>query len=98
MVHGISEEAYEAGDGLVSGLADGVSVLWSDIRTASPVIPAAALANVIQRTSQLVSGAVDVGLYGAERQVERGGDLLVRSAVHVPQHDAGSVLGPEGGD
>jgi hypothetical protein len=31
MVHGISEGAYELDHGLVSGCADGVSGLWSDM-------------------------------------------------------------------
>ena len=45
--------------------------------------------------AQLVAGAVDVGLHGAEREVQDVGDLLVGPALDVPQQDAGAVLGPE---
>src|SRR3954468_8523423 len=55
-------------------------------------------ASVLQRTAQLVPGAVDVGLDGPEWQVERGGDLLVGAPLHMPEHDAGSVLGTQAGD
>jgi len=48
--------------------------------------------------AQLVPGAVDIGLYGAERQVQRRSDLLVGPPLDVPQHDAGSVLGAQAGD
>ena len=56
------------------------------------------IAQMVQLFTQLVPGAVDVRLYGSKRQVEGGGDLLVRSPLDVPQHNAGSVLGPEARD
>src|SRR5918999_3227448 len=48
---------------------------------------------VRQRVPKLVSRSVDVGLDGAQRQVEDLGDLLVGPALHVPQENAGAVLG-----
>src|SRR4029078_1536259 len=50
---------------------------------------------MLQRPAQLMAGAGDVRLDGAERQVHGGGDLLVRPPLHMPQHYAGSVLGSE---
>src|SRR5205085_1171299 len=48
---------------------------------------------VLQCASQLVPGAMDVGLYCAERQVEGGCDLFVRTPLDVTQQYAGSILG-----
>src|SRR5438067_1922920 len=42
----------------------------------------------IQCLTKLMPGAVDIGLDGSERQVERGGDFFVRPAFDVPQHYA----------
>src|SRR6185437_9706080 len=53
---------------------------------------------VRQRVAEGVSGAMDVGLHGAQRQVERGGDLLVRTPLHVPQQDARAVFRAEPGN
>src|SRR5829696_5972773 len=53
---------------------------------------------MLQRPAKLVPGAVDVGLDGAEGEIEGGGDLLVRPALDVSKQDARSVLGPEPGD
>src|SRR6478672_3011048 len=55
-------------------------------------------ASVLQRTAQLVPGAVDVRLDGPEWQVEGGGDLLVGASLDVTEHDAGSVLRAQAGD
>jgi hypothetical protein len=41
---------------------------------------------------------VDVGLDGAERQVEDVGDLLIGPALDMAQQDAGAVLRPERAD
>ena len=50
---------------------------------------------MLQLFTQLVPGTVDVRLYGSQRQVERRRDLLIGSTLDMPQHNAGSVLGPE---
>src|SRR5665647_1277578 len=52
-------------------------------------------AKLLQRLPELVPGAVDVGLDGAQGQVEGGGDLLVGAPFHVSEQDAGAVLGAE---
>src|SRR3954469_3427210 len=54
--------------------------------------------SVLQRTAQLVPGAVDVGLDRPQGKVERSGDLLVRAPFDVPEHDAGPVFRPQSGD
>src|SRR5436305_11272903 len=48
---------------------------------------------VLQRTPQLVPRAMDVGLYGAEREIQSSRDFLVRPSLHVTQQNAGSILG-----
>ena len=53
---------------------------------------------MLQRPAELMPGAMDVRLDGAKRQVEGAGDLFVRSALDVPQHYAGSVLGAQAAD
>src|SRR5512142_979555 len=58
----------------------------------------APLSHMFQRPAELVPSAVDVGLYGSQREVERRRDLLIGSALDVPQHDARSVLGPKTAD
>ena len=55
----------------------------------------AAFPHMLQRPAKLMPGAMDVRLYGSQRQVECCGDLLVRAPLDVPQHDAGSILGTE---
>src|SRR5690242_18867702 len=60
-----------------------------------PTARLARLPQALESFPELVARPVDVGLYGSQRQVEGGGDLLVRSPLNVPQHDAGSILGPE---
>src|SRR5687768_5091221 len=45
--------------------------------------------------SQLVAGAVYVGLHRTERKVEDFGDLLVRSSLDVTEQNAGAILGAE---
>src|SRR3954466_76048 len=67
---------------------------WRYAWTSSPAV----LSYMVERPAELMPGAMDVGLDGTERQVEGGRDLLIGSAFDVPQHDAGSVLGPEAGD
>src|SRR5215213_8928136 len=51
--------------------------------------------HMLERLTQLVPRAVDVGLHGAKWQVQRCRDLLVRTPFDVTQHDAGSILGAE---
>jgi demethylmenaquinone methyltransferase / 2-methoxy-6-polyprenyl-1,4-benzoquinol methylase len=53
---------------------------------------------VLQRTPQLVAGAVDVGLDGPQGEVQGAGNLLVGPSLDVPEQDAGSVLGAQEGD
>src|SRR4051812_4900602 len=53
---------------------------------------------MFERLSQLVPGAVDVGLHGPQGQIERRGNFFVRSAFDVTKHDAGSILGSKAGD
>src|SRR5829696_4690107 len=48
--------------------------------------------------AQLVTGAMDVGLYRAERQIQDFGYFLVRATFDMPEENAGAVLGPEGSD
>src|SRR6478672_5730702 len=62
------------------------------------VIGRLALANVLERAAELMPGAVDVGLYGAEREVEGRGDFFVRPALHMAQHDARTVFRPKARD
>src|SRR6476469_7909652 len=50
---------------------------------------------MFQRTPELMPGTMDVGLHGAERQVERRRDLLVGAPLDVPEHDAGTILRPQ---
>lgn len=52
----------------------------------------------LERLSELMSGAVDVGFYSAEWQVERGSDLLVGTSLHMPKHDASPILGAQSCD
>jgi hypothetical protein len=47
---------------------------------------------VRQRESQLVAGAVDIGLHCAEWKIEDFGNLFVRPALHMTEQDAGAVL------
>ena len=47
---------------------------------------------MLQRPAELMPGAVDVGLHGAEGQIQRARDLFVRAPLDVPQYDAGSIL------
>ena len=49
-----------------------------------------------QRLTQLVAGAMDVGLYRAERQVQDFGDFLVGPPLDMAEKNAGAVLGPQG--
>src|SRR5438309_92329 len=44
---------------------------------------------------QFVARPVDIRLHGAQRQVQDTGDLLVGMPFHVPQQDAGAVLGSQ---
>src|SRR4051794_17122355 len=53
---------------------------------------------MLERAAQLVARPMDVGLHRAERQVERGGDLLVRPPLDMTQHDARTILRPESRD
>src|SRR5688572_30657542 len=47
---------------------------------------------MLKGPAEFVPGSVDVGLDRTEGQVERGGDLLVRSPLYVTKHDARSIL------
>src|SRR6187402_741123 len=50
---------------------------------------------VFQRLTQFMPRTVYVRLHGAERQIERCGDFLVRTPLDVSKHDARTVLGTE---
>ena len=50
---------------------------------------------VLESSPELVASAMDVGLDGAQREVEGRRDLLVRSTFDVTKQNAGSVLGPQ---
>ena len=41
---------------------------------------------------------MDVGLYGAEGQVEGGRDFLVGLVLDMPEQDAGPILGTQARD
>src|SRR5688500_7244053 len=47
---------------------------------------------MLQKLPELVPGAVDVCLDGAEGQIERGGDLFVGLVLDMPEQDASPVL------
>ncbi|HEY9448505.1 MAG TPA: hypothetical protein VIQ60_02090, partial [Gemmatimonadaceae bacterium] len=47
---------------------------------------------MLQSHPELMPGAVDVGFDGSKREVEGGGDLLVRSVLYMTKQDAGPVL------
>ena len=53
---------------------------------------------VCKRLSQLVAGAMDVGLYRPQREVQNFGDFLIGTPLYVPEQNAGSVLGPKRAD
>src|SRR5262252_7152454 len=80
-------------------MARGVTLV-TEVRTRGllVVIGRRTLANVVERAAQLMSGAMDVGLYGAQREVQRRRNFLVRPALDVAQHDAGAVFGPKTGN
>src|SRR5439155_22864065 len=53
------------------------------------------VATILETSPQFVAGPMDIGLYRAQRQIQRLGDLLVRIALHMAQHDAGAIFGPQ---
>ena len=53
---------------------------------------------MLQRLTELVPGAMDVGLHGSEGQVEGGGDFLVRAALDMAQQNAGAILRAQASD
>ena len=69
-----------------------------DRRPASRQRPDPSLPQRFEGPAQLVPGAVDVGLHGTQRQVERRRDFFVRPAFHMTQHDASAILGTQPAD
>jgi hypothetical protein len=58
----------------------------------------APVSHVLQRGPQLMPGAMDVRLYGSKREIQGRGNLLVRTSLDVPEHDARSILGAKAAD
>src|SRR3954467_9846608 len=56
----------------------------------SPLVP--------EVLSELLPGAVDVGLHRPQRELHYFGDLVVRIVLDVAQDDAGAIFGPQPGD
>ena len=50
-----------------------------------------------QRLPEFAACAVDIGLHGAQWEVEHRGDFFIGPALDVPEQNAGSILRPEGG-
>src|SRR6266481_6262165 len=63
-----------------------------------PGAGAVSLPGMLEIAPQLITSAVDIGLYGAERQVEHLRDFLVAMTLDVAQQDTGAVFGTQPGD
>src|SRR5437764_14629815 len=50
---------------------------------------------VLESSPELVASATDVGLDGAQQEVEGRRDLVVRATFDGPKQNGGSLLGPQ---
>src|SRR5688572_30448992 len=60
--------------------------------------PIPLLTFTFQRLTELMAGAVDVRLHSSQWQVQGRRDLLVRTALDMPEHDARAILRTKRGD